>query len=399
MTNSRFYSSVATATTLTGAADGSTTTITVATTAGFPASVPFTLALDYGAANEELVDVTNVAGLTLTVTRAVDGTSASSHNVGAVVRHVSSARDFTDSRTHEASSAAVHGLTGTVVGTTDTQTLTNKTLTNPSINAAALSGTFSGAHNYIGAATFNAAANLSNGGALAGTFTGTPTFSGAVVFSGGPNISNGGTLGGTFAGNHLISGLAVHTGMIVSNQSAAANPSYGTNVGVETFDRFRINADGGMEWGPGSAGRDTTLYRSAANTLKTDDALIVTGALTASAGATVTTGGLTVSAGGAAITGTVTDTATGIAYKPVQSGTQTVTFNAASTTATVTFSPAFASVPVVTCSRQNMPANSGTIMVNASAITTTGFTMNFNDGGGTVRNVTSLTGGWIAVAP
>lgn len=399
MTNSRFYSSVATATTLTGAADGSTTTITVATTAGFPASVPFTLALDYGAANEELVDVTNVAGLTLTVTRAVDGTSASSHNVGAVVRHVSSARDFTDSRTHEASSAAVHGLTGTVVGTTDTQTLTNKTLTNPSINAAALSGTFSGAHNYIGAATFNAAANLSNGGALAGTFTGTPTFSGAVVFSGGPNISNGGTLGGTFAGNHLISGLAVHTGMIVSNQSAAANPSYGTNVGVETFDRFRINADGGMEWGPGSAGRDTTLYRSAANTLKTDDALIVTGALTASAGATVTTGGLTVSAGGAAITGTVTDTATGIAYKPVQSGSVSFVFSGVSSVdVNVTFPIAFASTPHVTAILSSLPSNSSGLIIRTSAVTTTGMTLRCNDVAGTNRTLT-ITGDWIAAAP
>lgn len=129
MAQARYYSSIAQQTTLTGAITASTTTITVAATTGFPGSTPFTLALDYGTSANELVDVTAVAGLSLTVTRGVDGTTATSHNIGAVVRHVSSGRDFTESRVHEDSTAA-HGATGAVVGTTNTQTLTNKTVTN-----------------------------------------------------------------------------------------------------------------------------------------------------------------------------------------------------------------------------------------------------------------------------
>lgn len=127
----RFYSSVALQTTLTSGITASATTIQVASTTGFPGSTPFVLAIDYGAANEELVDVTSVAALSLTVTRSVDGTSAGTHNAGAVVRHVSSGRDFADSRAHENASTGIHGLTAgsALVGTIDTQTLSNKTLT------------------------------------------------------------------------------------------------------------------------------------------------------------------------------------------------------------------------------------------------------------------------------
>lgn len=131
MANARYYSSIAQQTSLTSGITSGSTSIAVASTTGFPGSTPYTLSIDYGSAGEELVDVTMVAGLSLTVTRAVDGTSATSHNAGAVVRHVSSARDFTESRTHEGGEDQVHGLTGVgndVVGTTETQTLVNKTL-------------------------------------------------------------------------------------------------------------------------------------------------------------------------------------------------------------------------------------------------------------------------------
>lgn len=128
----RYYSSVAAETTLVASITNGNTSIQVASATGLPALTPFTLALDYEAAVEELVEVTAVAGTTLTVTRGIDGTSAAAHNAGARVRHVSSARDFADSRTHESTATNVHGLAvgSAVVGTNDTQTLSNKTLNN-----------------------------------------------------------------------------------------------------------------------------------------------------------------------------------------------------------------------------------------------------------------------------
>ncbi|TXS35074.1 hypothetical protein [Streptomyces sp. t39] len=286
-----YYSNQAVATTLTGSVSSGATSVNVAATTGFPGSFPYTLALDYGSGTEELVSVTAAAGLTLTVTRGFSGTSAQSHSLGAVVKHVYHAGDATDFRTHQDATSGVHGVSGALVGTTSTQTLTNKTLTAPAISAPTVTG----------------------GGSLAGTFTGTPTLSGAVLFTGTPIVQAGAA--STAALNARVSGDSVArlevradgrlswgsgagaadtvlyregTGMLTTDnifrvyRAAGTDSALSVRVSGDANSRFQALASGELTWGAGGGSSvDTNLYRSAANTLKTDDALEVVGNISA----------------------------------------------------------------------------------------------------------------------
>jgi hypothetical protein len=112
----------------------------------------FTVVIDPDTALEEIVDVTypSVPGSnTLTIVRGIDSSTAISHSAGAKVRHMAIGRDFRDANTHIEAASAVHGLSGTVVGTTDTQTLTNKTLTSPTITTPTISSLTLGDGNIV----------------------------------------------------------------------------------------------------------------------------------------------------------------------------------------------------------------------------------------------------------
>lgn len=244
MSQNRYYSSIFPPTTLASAIlSNSATSISINSITGEPASFPYTLLVDWGLSTQEAMSVTATSGTgpyTCTVVRGIDGTEAQTHVNGAIVVHGVSAEDYNEPQVHIASGTSgasypnvIHGLQSgsSVVGTTDTQTLTNKTL-------------------------------------------------GATAFTGAAAISESAT------GGEVLSVTNTHSSPTNANvnftSASASDLELAVNVSGDTDNRFQMNASGKAQWGPGGASAvDTDLYRASAGTLQTDGNLTVSGTVTA----------------------------------------------------------------------------------------------------------------------
>ena len=83
-------------------------------------------------------------------------------------------------------------------------------------------------------------------------------------------------------------------GPVFATVATASVAAYGHKVTGDTLPRWQVLGDGRLEWGSGSAAMDVNLYRSAANTLKTDDAFEApSGKFTDTLTASNMTGGVT----------------------------------------------------------------------------------------------------------
>jgi microcystin-dependent protein len=108
--------------------------------------VPFTMVMEPGVSGkEEIITVTGVNGVQLTVVRGDEGNAPTSHLDGVELRHMVTGRDLQDSRDHVDSSLGIHGLNSSlsnnkVVGTKEIQTLEGKTLTAPLLNGGTITG-------------------------------------------------------------------------------------------------------------------------------------------------------------------------------------------------------------------------------------------------------------------
>lgn len=138
-------------------------------TDGLP-TAPFVLVLNPDTSSEEVVLVTSqISGPTYAITRNIEGGGVKSHTVGQVVKHMIVGSDLQIVHDHfsnsDTATGTAHGATGGVVGRTNSQTLTNKTI---NLSNNTLTGT---------KAQFNAA--LSD--ADFATVTGTETLTGKTV--------------------------------------------------------------------------------------------------------------------------------------------------------------------------------------------------------------------------
>jgi len=112
---------------------------TVVDAAGWPTGSvgPFVVTIAAGQADEEKVLCSSRAGTTVTVApggRGYDGTVDQPHSAGAQAIHSFSASEADEANAHVMASSGVHGAGSALVGVTDAQTLTNKTLTAPTVN-------------------------------------------------------------------------------------------------------------------------------------------------------------------------------------------------------------------------------------------------------------------------
>lgn len=116
-----------------------------------------------------------------------------------------------------------------------------------------------------------------------------PAFTGTATFGGDANLYRSAADTLKTDDTFIVGGgsLGVPTGFVnLYNQASATDSAFLSKVAADTQQRFVILVDGKQSWGPGgSTSPDTNLYRSAADTLKTDDAFKAVADVTARDGA------------------------------------------------------------------------------------------------------------------
>jgi hypothetical protein len=291
------YTNTATTATTTVPVGPSDPSTTLTSFSGWPAA-PFWGEFEKDTPSAEIVRVTNVAGSVITMTRGQGGTSATTHGAGVTFNLIAPADFFNRAEQHMAASTGVHGVSGSVVGTTGNQTVQDKTFRGahvsqhsdanpPGVTASYLSTadntsardgfvhnntagsaaraafklTQSGTDRFTVSNTGNVAINPSTGTAL--TVTGNETVSGTLTATGVVNANGGVSTSGLTV---TTSGIVVAGGAIVSG-----NAQFNNNVSAT-----------GTLHSNGSIDTDTNLTVDGTSTL--------TGAVTTGGAATVGTG-------------------------------------------------------------------------------------------------------------
>jgi hypothetical protein len=363
-------------------ADVAFTTLTLNSVATntLPTSYPYTLVIDPDTSLEEIVTVTAPVGLpatanVLTVLRAQDNTTVREHAVGAVVRHMVTARDLQEPQEHMTATGRYldsisgtyyepHGLgstDGAFVGASKTQTLTNKT-----IQAATLSGTTTNSGTITGG-IINATSVPASG------ITGT-TLPAAITGATGLSIVESQVV-------NLVSDLAA--------KAPLASPTFTGTVTIPTGASITSPIIDGA-----------TVTGSVANSATFTGGSFASPNITLAGGGSISLGAATspITANGLTITatnvshlyGTTSNIQNQLDSKPtvkIQRGqtSMTVAANTSTTSSTIPFSTAFGSNPTVVLTPvKTFSSTSPVIQVSLETdATTTGFVIRFINGSGT----------------
>jgi hypothetical protein len=247
----RKYSSRSQQTTLSTGITSSDATATVVSGANLLASVnfstagTFTVVIDPDTALEEIVDVTDRSGNTLTITRGVEnGGTGVAHSAGAVVRHMVTGRDLQEANNHVDGTLAQHAATtsaelrGVISDETGTGSLvfaTSPTLVTPALGTPA-SGVLTNATGLPLTTGVTGTLPVANGGTGVTTSTG----SGANVLGtsptiASPTITGTGAIAGTFTGNL--------TGNVTGNVTGSSGSTTGSAATLTTARDFQLVGD------------------------------------------------------------------------------------------------------------------------------------------------------------
>jgi hypothetical protein len=209
----------------------------------------YTVVIDPDTALEEIVDVTVYAsGNTLTITRGIDSPSpgtGSAHSAGAVVRHMAIGRDYQEANDHIENVTTAHGVTGAVVGTTNTQVLTNKDLTSATNTLSTSVVTLTGSQTLTNKTLTSP--TITGTGAIAGTFTGnlTGNVTGNVTGSSGSTTGNAATATALATGRTFqLTGDVEASGVTFDG---TGNVSLTTVIGTGAIVNADINASAAID--------------------------------------------------------------------------------------------------------------------------------------------------------
>ena len=362
----RYYSSTAAKTTLSSSITNLSATLELAAASNLPTQYPYTLILEKDTANEEVVEVTGKTGSSYNIQRGIDNSGAKGHNVGAAVEHGVSARDFTESRAHEAATSA-HSVTGDIVGTGGAQTLTTKTLTAPIINAATISG------------AFTSTATITGGTITGATVTGLPTPTNASDAATKSYIDTNTASAAASASSAAVSASSAATSASSSATSAASSLASQTAASTSAASAATSAASAAtsastMAASVTAAATSATSAATSASSALASQTAAATSASSASTSATSAAASATTAAASVAAIITYSDTASNSAAAAATSATSAAaSATAAATSATSAAASASSMTASVTAAATSATsaANSATAAGNSATAAAT----------------------------